>query len=444
MSDERHDTLTSGQAGHDDPLLTLTIRPERRLIPHSASLRHVDFHLAVANRPPVASAGRAPLTLCLVLDRSGSMSGDKIETAKRAALAVVDKLDERDTIGLVVFDDQIDVIQAPTMVTNAVKARIRSALAEIQARASTALHEGWLTGCDALEKHAAASGRQGLTRLFLLTDGLANVGLADPEQIASQAAGIRRNAGIGTSTFGIGEDYAEELLGPMAVGGGGQFHNLRTSAEIANAFAGELGELLLAAVANLRLEVEIEPGAALEVVSMYPAVADATNPQRWSVMVGDLMSGEERHLLTRLVFPTSARREAQSVRARLLWTVDGEERALDWQTVTFTYATDAECDAEAPDAQVVHLVGEALSDHAQRRALVMSKHGDLAGAQLLLRETSGEIASFVAADPSLASEIAEVDSLALQIQDDALPSPMSKEAYFRRQSRSRGQRDHRQ
>jgi Ca-activated chloride channel homolog len=441
MSEKRPVT---GQTSHEDQPVTLTIRPERRLIPHSASERHVDFHLAVAPKPKEANAERAPLTLALVLDRSGSMSGDKIQTAKRAALAVIDKLDERDTVGVVVYDDQIEVIQAPTALTNAVKLRIKSALAEIDARSMTALHEGWLTGCDALEKHAAATGRQGLTRLFLLTDGLANVGLTDPEQIASQAAGIRRNAGIGTSTFGIGEDYAEELLGPMAVGGGGQFHNLRTSAEIATAFAGELGELLLSAVANVRLEVEIEPGAALEVVSMYPAVADTANPRRWSVMVGDLMSGEERHLLIKLSFPTSARREGQSVRARLVWTAEGEELASDWRALQFTYATDAECEAEAPDVAVVHLVGEALSDHAQRQALVMSKRGDLAGAQVLLRETSAGLAMSMPLDPSLATEVEEINRLAEAIQEEALPSASSKEAYFRKQSRSRGQRDLRQ
>jgi Ca-activated chloride channel family protein len=93
-----------------------------------------------------------------------------------------------------------------------------------------------------------------LTRCFLLTDGLANVGLTDLEQIAAQAAGVRTHAGVGTSTFGIGDDYAESLLGPMAVAGGGQFHHLRTPVDIARTFLGELAEMLCAAALNVLLE----------------------------------------------------------------------------------------------------------------------------------------------------------------------------------------------
>src|SRR5438132_172271 len=98
-----------------------------------------------------------------------------------------------------------------------------------------------------------------LTRCFLLTDGLANVGVTDVEQIAADAAGVRANAGVGTSTFGIGLDYNEALLGPMAVAGGGQFHNLRSPAEIATTFLGELGELLAVAARDVRLEIEGTP-----------------------------------------------------------------------------------------------------------------------------------------------------------------------------------------
>ena len=92
---------------------------------------------------------------------------------------------------------------------------MRAELSRIDARGSTALHEAWLTGCRLIAPDRAQTGR--LTRTFLLTDGLANVGLTDAEQIAVQAGEVRANAGIGTSTFGIGVDYDEGLLG---VGGG--------------------------------------------------------------------------------------------------------------------------------------------------------------------------------------------------------------------------------
>src|SRR6185295_4629290 len=143
-------------------------------------------------------------------------------------------------VAAVIFDEHIDVLQTGAYATAEVKARLRAELSAVQARGSTALHEGWLTGCRAITPEEIGAT---VARCFLLTDGLANIGLTDAEQIASETAGVREHAGVGTSTFGIGLDFDESLLGPMAVAGGGQFHRLRTSAEIAHTFLGELGEL---------------------------------------------------------------------------------------------------------------------------------------------------------------------------------------------------------
>ncbi len=188
------------------------------------------------------------------------MHGSKIATARDAASAVVAGLDDRDRLAVVVFDDRIDVLQPATPASAEVRTSIRTALQGVDARGSTALHEGWLSGCReiASDAESTAAERSRLARCFLLTDGLANVGLVDPEQIASQAADIRRTAGVGTSTFGIGLDYAEQLLGPMAVAGGGQFHHLRTPADIRQTFAGELAELLSVVASSVRLELRTD------------------------------------------------------------------------------------------------------------------------------------------------------------------------------------------
>jgi Ca-activated chloride channel homolog len=441
MSD--NDTWDSAGDGSDDEVsITLEARPERRLIPRVPSSRHVDYQIRVATKPSAAQADRSSLTLALVIDRSGSMSGNKITTAKNAALAVLDKLDERDTVAVVVFDEVITTVQPATHVTPDVKRRIRKELALVEARGTTALHEGWLTGCNAIANDGAISERQSIARCFLLTDGLANVGLTDPEQIATQAAGIRQNAGIGTSTFGIGLDYAEELLGPMAVAGGGRFHHLRTAAEIARTFIGELGELLATVAANARLELEAEPGVTVEIISMYEVSATPPDaPTRWSVPIGDLISGEERHVVARFSFGHALRREEQAIRARLVWSADDAERGTDWQTLRFTYAVDAECEAEAADERVVHLAGEAVSDRAQREALVRSKRGDFEGARLMLADASEMLAMSMPLDPSLLQEVEEIKQLDAEIAHGPLPSARSKEAYFKRQSRSTGKRD---
>jgi Ca-activated chloride channel homolog len=439
----------------DGSEVSLAPRPERRLIRPSGSFRHVDFCVRVAERPAGAGAARPALHLALVLDRSGSMSGPKLETAKRAALAVLDRLDDRDKVAVVTFDDQIDLLQAVAPATAALRSRVREALGAVQARASTALHEGWLTGCQAIAADRATPAEQAgrtdasaVTRCFLLTDGLANVGLTDPEQIATEAAGVREHAGVGTSTFGIGDDYDEALLAPLATAGGGQFHHLRAPEEIARTFVGELGELLAVAAGRVRLELEADPGVTAEVVSAYwtrgAPGPDGARSGRWSVAVGDLLAGEERHVVVRFAFPRGGLDGAtRRVRARVCWTDGGIERATPWHELVFTYADHAACDAEARDPAVMHWVGLDHADRARRDATQRSKRGDLAGARDALRRVARRLSEYAPGDQELEAALSGLREYEHDVADRPVASAVAKESWYQTHRRSRGQRDHR-
>ncbi|HEX6820173.1 MAG TPA: VWA domain-containing protein [Ktedonobacterales bacterium] len=424
----------------------LEVRPEQRSIRTGGCFRYVDFHLLVS-RPQQAEsespAKRPALALALVLDRSGSMQGEKLRTAKRAALSVVDRLDARDTVAVVVFDNQIETLQVAAPATEALKAALNTRLAAVEARAMTALHEGWLSGCQALTSDETQSGER-LARCFLLTDGLANVGLTDPEQIAGQAAGIREKAGIGTSTFGIGEDYSEELLGPMASAGGGTFHHLRSAGEISTTFVAELGELLAVAAAHARLEIEAEPGMAVEVVSGYwaaPENQQAGGPSRWSVALGDLVAGDEHHIIARVRFPEQKGREEQGLRARLVWMHDGAQVSTTWRELRFAYAADAVCDAEPRDSSVALYAGQHLSDRSMREAIRMSKSGDLIGAQHMMEQSAGYVEHLSTYAPELGEEVRRMRTTSTQLAHGPMPSAASKATYFDAQRRSQGKRD---
>lgn len=424
--------------------ITMKMRPERRLLQQDGSFRHIDFHIRVDQVAGGVSEKRTPITVALVLDRSGSMQGEKIRIAKQAALAVLDRLDERDQAAVVVFDDRIDVIQAKASVTPSFRASVRAALSLIEARANTALHEGWLTGCKAIASELSPSAGVGLSRCFLLTDGLANVGVTDPEQIAGEAAGIREHAGIGTSTFGIGTDYNELLLGPMAVAGGGQFHHLRTAGEITTTFIGELGNLLAVAARQVRLEIETEPGTQLDLISAYWADVSAAASSRSVIAIGDLLNGEERHVVARFGFPAQHGQDGRVVRARVLWGDNAGERSTDWQEVLFSYATNDACEREAYDQEVRHWIGLHEADRAHQEALKLNRAGDLKGAREKLKKVATSIASYADADAELQASVAELTSVEQEMANAPLPSAASKEMLYRHQNRSRGQKDYRE
>jgi Ca-activated chloride channel family protein len=314
------------------------------------------------------------------------------------------------------------------------RAAAREALGTVEARGSTALHEGWLVGCQALTD--AMPGPDAASRVFLLTDGQANLGETDPEAIATQVAGVLETTGIVTSTFGIG-DYNEHLLAPMATAGGGQFHHLRTPDEIATTFLGELGDLLAVAARGIRVEIEASAGTRIEVVSDVQRTQSSSDRQLM-LLLGDLLAGETRQIVVRCTFPPHLTAAGQTLRARLHWLDGSEERASAWQDLDFSYADHAACDAELSrrDVEVMRMAGLHASYQAQVVASAHYSKGDLQGAQRVLARTASAVASYLPGDAVLQDAVHELHP--------ASPAQMAdKEAFYQAKRRLRGQRDHR-
>src|SRR4051812_13166368 len=133
----------------------------------------------------------APLDVAFVLDRSGSMHGGKLELAKEGVDLAVARLRDADRAALVVYDDQVDTVQPLEPATPRLKASLRLALPGIDPGGSTFLSGGWVAGCQQIaEAPPCAGADDGATRIrrvMLLTDGLANVGILDPAELARHA-----------------------------------------------------------------------------------------------------------------------------------------------------------------------------------------------------------------------------------------------------------------
>ena len=124
--------------------------------------------------------GRPDLNLSLVLDRSGSMEGEKLVRAREAAMFCVDQMLPTDRLSVVTFDDRIEVLFPSEPVTN--KQAMKELIARVTARGSTALHEAWVRGGLSVSERMLD---QGINRVVLITDGLANVGVTSTDEIVT-------------------------------------------------------------------------------------------------------------------------------------------------------------------------------------------------------------------------------------------------------------------
>ena len=162
-----------------------SLRSERSLAPTTACVRYVIVDLS----PPPAPghAARAPAHLSLVIERSGSMAGGKLTLALRGARKVLEALDARDRFSVVVFDDQVDIAVPSTAATPEACRAAAERLRGIDTGGHTNLGEGWLTGAGEVGRVLSDDA---VGRCILLTDGEANHGIVDPDELGQHARAL--------------------------------------------------------------------------------------------------------------------------------------------------------------------------------------------------------------------------------------------------------------
>ena len=213
-----------------------------------------EISLLVELTAPTAAAGRPnlPRTLIVVLDRSGSMQGERLAGAKRALTELADRLDPQDRFGLVTFDNtvRLEIPAAPL----SDKAQAKQRIADIRAGGATDLSAGYLRGLQEARRCVDGSGGA----LLLISDGHANAGVVDPEQLGAVAARAAAD-GITTTTVGFGLGYDERLLKAIAAGGNGNELFAEHADQAITAIAGELDGLLAQTAQAASLLIRMAP-----------------------------------------------------------------------------------------------------------------------------------------------------------------------------------------
>lgn len=393
---------------------------------------------------PTPGSLRPSANIAIVIDRSGSMAGSKLAMAKKAVTHAMRLLEERDRLALVCYDDQVDVLLEQAPASGEAKALAEKRLRATDARGSTNLSGGWEAGATQLHKEAGskdpaseAAPSNHNARVLLLTDGLANAGETDPAKLAATATALKAR-GIATSTFGVGADFDETLLGRIATAGGGHFYFIEQAAQIPDILTSELGATLHIVARDARLVVRdsggVDDGADTETTTLndFPVTRHADGLH---IHLGDLAAGQVVTLVLATRIASLPLDRSTGIGLHL---VDRERALFGGEMLVSWRAADIEAHRAQPvNMDVIVSAATLFAERARAEALEANRHGDFDSAARILKNAAAHLRSMGGAadgdpaliDPRVAALIAELDHDMPRFAETMAPA-MLKQAYF--------------
>jgi Ca-activated chloride channel homolog len=245
---------------------------------------------------------RTPTNIALVIDRSGSMGGEKIRRAREATADAVSSLSSNDIVSVVTYDDQVNVLVPATKVTN--RAGLAKKIKNIHVGGSTALFAGVSKGSEEVRKFLE---KERVNRVILLSDGLANVGPKTPRELGELGQSLSKE-GISVSTIGLGLGYNEDLMTELARKSGGNHGFAENAEDLAGIFKSELQNALSVVAQEVSIRIKVADG--VRPVKVLGRDADIFG-QTVQVNLNQLYSDQEQYILLELDIP--AYKQGQSV-----------------------------------------------------------------------------------------------------------------------------------
>ena len=324
---------------------------------------------------------RSPINLALVIDRSASMAGDRLEKAKEAALMVADRLQPDDIISLVTYDSTVDILMPATK--GVVRDALREQISAIEPRGSTALFAGVSHGIEELSKNLSA---QRVNRMILLSDGQANVGPRSPNELG-RLGEVAARQGISITTIGLGLGYNEDLMTQLAVASDGNHAFAENAADLAQIFQHELGDVLSVVAQDVQIDINFDPGS----TPVRAIGRDATiTGNKARVSLSQLYAKQQKHVLFEVKVPPGAAGKKRALAdvavnySNLISKTKGSKRGA--AAVEFSAARDVV--AARQNKTVMEAAVLAIGTDNNRKAVALRDQGNAQAAEKVLQDNA--------------------------------------------------------
>lgn len=247
---------------------------------------------------------RAPVNVAIVLDKSGSMDGEKIIKAREAAKMAIRRLNKNDIVSVVLYDSTVRVIVPATKVSD--KEAICAQIDRIAAKGSTALFAGVSKGAAEIRKFI---NKERVNRVLLLSDGQANIGPKSPGALGELGGSLIKD-GISVSTIGLGSGYNEDLMFKLADRSDGNHAFAENGVDLVRIFDAEFGEILSVVAQEVLVKIECADGVRpVRVIGREAEISGASA----TVLLNQLYSGQEKYIVMEVEVPASRAKTSRQV-----------------------------------------------------------------------------------------------------------------------------------
>lgn len=328
---------------------------------------------------------RTPVNIAIVIDKSGSMNGNKLAQAKEAAIMAVERLGRDDYVSIITYSSKVDVLMPSTRVTNTTEFRHR--IKSIRSNGQTALYAGTKRGIHELEEFLDENR---VNRVILLSDGLANVGPSKPSDLEKlgQMAGSK---GISITTIGLGLGFNEDLMTKLAYASDGNHAFVKHERDLVDIFNKEFGDVLSVIAQDIEIIIECEVG--IKPIRLLGRRAEVRG-QTIRVKLNQLYGAQSKHLIIEAELD-EAHEEGDQPFAKV--TIDyrslqNKSRETLSANTKINFTKNKKRVAKAVNKRVMSDVIEQIAIERNEQAVNLRDKGDVKRAKILLQNNAAYLA----------------------------------------------------
>lgn len=328
--------------------------------------------------------------LSLVIDKSGSMrEGTRLQNAISAAVSAVERLHDGDSVSVVAFDTQTELVVPTTTLSSSTRASIADSIRRIVLGGDTCISCGVEQGLSELAKARSRGGPAAdVQRMLLLSDGEPTAGTLDPAGFSSIAAKAMA-VGVNITTIGVDVDFNEKVMTAIAVGSNGRHYFVQNETDLTRVFTTESESIEATVATNTSVQIDLASG--VELVKVYDRVFDRRG-NSITVPMGGIGKTGRKTVLMKVRLPRASAGEFQLANVTTTYRdLGGQTDKVDKGVLAVELVTDASEVRSDMDGVVLDRVQRAETAIALEDANALFKQGKAEEARARLNQAKSTL-----------------------------------------------------